>query len=149
MQHAFANIDWPGRFETLSKTPQIIIDGAHNPHAAHALVETWEKEFGSQKATLVFGAVEEKDVRLVLDILCQIAEVIHICPINSPRTLSADGMIAALPKNAPQHHSHSNLKSCLDSLSNHDKPILVAGSLFLIGEAKALFSNDSFQRSTQ
>lgn len=149
VQHAFNNLHWPGRFETLSKTPQIIIDGAHNPHAAHALVDTWKQEFGTQKATLVFGAVEEKDVSLVLNILCPIAEVIHICPIDSPRTLSIDGVIAALPENAPDYKTHVSLAACMDALSNHDKPILIAGSLFLIGEAKALFSDGEFQRSMQ
>ncbi len=148
VKYALSNISWPGRFETLSEHPQIIIDGAHNPHAANALVDTWKQQFGEQKATLVFGAVEEKDVAQVLEILCAISEEVHLTLLDSPRTLSTETAIAALPANTP-HTSHENLESTLKSLSDSKKPILIAGSLFLIGEAKALFGDGGFQRSTQ
>ena len=148
VKYALSNISWPGRFETLSEQPQIIIDGAHNPHAANALVDTWKQHFGEQKATLVFGAVEEKDVDQVLEILCSISEEVHLTPLDSPRTLSTEAAITALPANT-SHTSHENLESALKSLSDCKNPILIAGSLFLIGEAKALFGDGGFQRSTQ
>ena len=148
VKYALSNISWPGRFETLSEQPQIIIDGAHNPHAANALVETWKLQFGEQKATLVFGAVEEKDVAQVLEILCSISEDVHLTPLDSPRTLSTEATIVALPANT-SHTSHENLESALKSLSDSKNPILIAGSLFLIGEAKALFGDGGFQRSSQ
>ena len=148
VKYALSNISWPGRFETLSEQPQIIIDGAHNPHAANALVDTWKQHFGEQKATLVFGAVEEKDVDQVLEILCSISEEVHLTPLDSPRSLSTEAAITALPANT-SHTSHENLESALKSLSDCKNPILIAGSLFLIGEAKALFGDGGFQRSTQ
>ncbi|MEO1856409.1 MAG: folylpolyglutamate synthase/dihydrofolate synthase family protein [Rubritalea sp.] len=148
VKYALASIVWPGRFETLSEQPQIIIDGAHNPHAAHALVETWKEKFGTKKATLIFGAVEEKDVGMVLEILCSISDDIHLTPLDSPRSLTTESAAAALPKNtAPT--SHKNLESTLTSLREHTNPILIAGSLFLIGEAKALMGEGGFQRSSQ
>ena len=148
VKYALTNINWPGRFETLSEQPQIIIDGAHNPHAANALVDTWKQQFGEQKATLVFGAVEEKDVAQVLEILCSISEEVHLTPLDSPRTLSTEAAIAALPANTP-HSFHENLESTLKSLSDSTNPILITGSLFLIGEAKALLGGGGFQRSSQ
>lgn len=148
VKYALSNIQWPGRFETLSKQPHIIIDGAHNPHAAYALVDTWKQQFGGQKATLIFGAAEEKDVAQVLEILCSISDEVHLTPLDSPRTLSSEAAIKALPANTT-HTSHANLESALTSLSDCKNPILVAGSLFLIGEAKALFGEGGFQRSSQ
>lgn len=149
VQHALASVAWPGRFETLSETPHIIIDGAHNPHAARTLVSTWQEQFKSQKATLVFGAVEEKDVSTVLETLCQISCEIHLTPINSPRTLSTDALQNILPPTAPVPTTHTDLASCLQSLKEHSSPVLISGSLFLIGEAKALAEQSSFQRSSQ
>ncbi|MFT5882829.1 MAG: dihydrofolate synthase/folylpolyglutamate synthase [Crocinitomicaceae bacterium] len=149
VRHALANIQWPGRFETLSESPQIIIDGAHNPHAAHALIETWKEKFGEQKATLVFGAVEEKDVSAVLEILSSISSEIHLTPLDSPRSMSAAAVKELLTGNSPTPQLHANLESCLASLEEHDSPILIAGSLFLIGEAKALTGDGGFQRSSQ
>lgn len=149
VQYALSTVSWAGRFETVSQSPQIIIDGAHNPHAALALVETWKQKFGDQKATLVFGAVDDKDVSSVLEILSPICETIHITPIDSPRTLRVEDISSQLPESAPTHKTHQSLESCMTSLSDSSAPILVAGSLFLIGEAKALAEQSYFQRSTQ
>ncbi|MFC4991677.1 bifunctional folylpolyglutamate synthase/dihydrofolate synthase [Rubritalea tangerina] len=149
VKHALSSITWPGRFETISENPQIIIDGAHNPHAAAALVETWQREFPSQKATLIFGAVESKDIGGVLTQLCSISDSIHITPIDSPRSLSPEELAEALPTSAPQPTVHASLQECLAQLTTHPHPILIAGSLFLIGQAKAILSNHTFQQSSQ
>lgn len=149
VQHALATVQWPGRFETLSQQPHIIIDGAHNPHAAAALATTWKSQFPKQKATLIFSAVDDKDVSSVLQILCPIAEEIHFCPIDSPRTLDTDQLGSFLPADHPPVTTHASLQSCLSALANHQRPILIAGSLFLIGEAKALWERSAFRSSWQ
>lgn len=149
VQYALSNLSWAGRFETLSKSPHVIIDGAHNPHAADALVATWKQNFGDRKATLVFGAVDDKDVSNVLEILCEISDEIHLTPLDSPRTMNSESLEALLASSELPIHSHPNLESCLASLNQHPSSVLIAGSLFLIGEAKALAEQSSFQRSTQ
>ena len=60
-------VSWPGRFERISSQGiEVILDGAHNPHAGKVLRETWLAEIGERKGTLVFGAVESKDVTGIL-----------------------------------------------------------------------------------
>lgn len=154
VQYALANIKWPGRFETISNKPTIIIDGAHNPHAAQALLKTWQQTHPDQKAALIFGAVEEKDIANTLGPLAEIAEHIYLTEIDSPRTLTTETLAQALPKNAPPHTQHKTLTAALAQTKQTapNAPILIAGSLYLIGQAKALLQEDqteTYQPSTQ
>lgn len=148
VHYGLSKVRWPGRFETLSEKPLTIIDGAHNPHAAAALVATWQQQYGGRPANLIFGAVESKDIGGVLSELCQIAESIHLVPIDSPRSLTTEQLAEQLPPETSAIH-YASLEECLQQLDVLDNPRLIAGSLFLIGQAKALFQNDQYQSSSQ
>ncbi|MEJ6570769.1 MAG: folylpolyglutamate synthase/dihydrofolate synthase family protein [Akkermansiaceae bacterium] len=140
---ALSKVTWPGRFEKISTIHypfSIILDAAHNPHAAEAVVATWKEEFPDQKATIIFGAVEGKNTDKVLTILSTIADQIHFTPINSPRSLTAEDYESALSNNTP-HTIHSSLEKALESTT--DSHTLICGSIFLIGQAKALLSAQS------
>ena len=139
VRQALTSVSWPGRFECIENTP-IILDGAHNPHAAEALVETWKHEFPERKAHLIFGSVEDKDCNKVLDILATITEHIYLTAINSPRSLSTETLASSLPAHAPAHSCHEGLGDAIAAAGKSNCPILIAGSLFLIGQAKALLN---------
>ncbi|GAA5496585.1 dihydrofolate synthase/folylpolyglutamate synthase [Rubritalea halochordaticola] len=153
VQYAMSHTNWPGRFETVSDTPTIIIDGAHNPHAAAALLQTWEHQFGSKKPIMLFGAVESKDVTGALKLLCQLPSELHLVKVNTARGLPTETLLEALPKDCPPHTEHDSLQSALDvvipAAVESGTPILISGSLFLIGEAKSILQGGSFQASTQ
>lgn len=142
VRHALSTVTWPGRFERLPGS-HTILDASHNPHAAHALVETWQQQYPGQKCTLLFGAVEGKSTAEVLSIISPIAEHIHFTPVNSPRSLTAQELLEALPKDAPDHTAHKQLSDALRSTANTSLPRLITGSLFLIGQAKALLSDSA------
>ena len=72
----------PAAFEKINET--LILDAAHNPHAAEALVKTWQTEFPKKKADIIFGAVEDKSTDAVLSKLSEIAKEFHFVPVNFP-----------------------------------------------------------------
>ncbi|NWK56275.1 bifunctional folylpolyglutamate synthase/dihydrofolate synthase [Verrucomicrobiaceae bacterium N1E253] len=157
VRHALSTVTWPGRFERLEDHP-IILDATHNPHAAKALVSTWNEVYPNQKASLVFGAVEGKNTEEVLDIIAPIAKHIHLTPVNSPRSLSPEDLVQALPAGAPPHTLHESLDEAIKKLSpaphtgeerGVNDPILITGSLFLIGQAKAILAGESTRSSSQ
>lgn len=113
------------------------------------LAETWQEEFRGKKATLLFSAVAAKDVSGILALLSPLAEQIHICPVDTPRAVSPEELAAALPEGAPPHHCHASFDAALKAAMDSDCPLLIAGSLFLVGEAKAALQGGSFQSSTQ
>lgn len=145
VKSALNNVSWPGRFERIEGT-ELILDGAHNPHAATALVNTWKQEYPDQKANLIFGALEEKNTNKVLAILAEIAHHIHLVPIDSPRALSPAALAAALPENPPPHTIYKSLE---DALTTQRPLALITGSLFLVGQAHAYLSKTSTRPSAQ
>lgn len=129
--NALRVVEWPGRFQRV-EDGRIILDGAHNPHAARQLAQTWREEFGEEKATLILGAMADKDVAGVIAELAPIAAEIRCVRVNNPRSLSA----AELTKLA-QGTTYDSLAAALENLPA--ERVLITGSLFLIGEALTYF----------
>lgn len=151
VQYGLSTVRWPGRFERfdVSGKPPIILDGAHNPHASKMLAATWREQFGERKCTLVFSAVAAKDVAGILIDVAPLAAEIHICPVDTPRALSAEELSAELPAGAPPHHLHASFEEAYAAATQGTLPVLIAGSLFLVGEARAALLGKTFQSSTQ
>jgi len=148
--HGLSTVRWPGRFERLEHAgKEVILDGAHNPQGASVLAETWREEFRDRKASLVFSAVAAKDVRGILELIAPLASVIHICPVDTPRAVPAEELAAALPEASPPHVCHATFDAAFDAALKEDGPLLIAGSLFLVGEARARIQGGEFQSSTQ
>ena len=60
---------WPGRLEILSSEPMMILDGAHNPHAIKALVETLQERFADYHKEILFTCIKTKALEDMLDLL--------------------------------------------------------------------------------
>ena len=140
VQHSLAHVQWPGRFERIREN--LILDAAHNPHAAHALVQTFQTEFPDQKAGIIFGAVEDKESTEVLRILEPIASHFHFVPVNSPRGIPPGNHQTRVPFTL-----HDTVQSALDT--TNDSLTLITGSLFLLGEAKGIFVNQKTRPMSQ
>lgn len=142
---------WPGRFERIPESEisnsELVLDIAHNPAAAAALAANWKREFGDQKATLVFGVVASKDIPGILEALLPIVAQIHFVPVNSARTIDPEALLAHLPDDHPPVQTHQSLLSALDAPSS--SPLLVTGSAFLVGELKSLLEGSSHHASSQ
>lgn len=142
---------WPGRFQSLEDR-RVILDGAHNPEAAKALATTWKEEFGEEKAFLLFGAVESKDVVEVLRELTPILAGVFFVPVKSQRGVPTEKLRAALREAGPYQlygGSFETIAEALAEIPRDDHRILVAGSLFLIGETLGHYQNESFEVSLQ
>lgn len=150
VQYGLAHTEWPGRFEIHQHGEKtIVLDGAHNPHAAAVLCETWVAQFSHAQPVLVFSAVSSKDVSGVLALLAPMVQHIYFCPVNSPRALTLEQLRDALPAGACASAGCENFVAALEAAHTHDAPILIAGSLYLIGQARAQLKGGAFQPSTQ
>lgn len=150
VRHGLSHTQWPGRFEIIPSGEQtIILDGAHNPHAAKVLAETWHQQYPGKTATLIFSAVASKDVRGVLSLLAPLACRVLLCPVNSPRALSHAELLEAIPEGDLVVDTHDSFDSALAAAKQHHELILVAGSLYLVGQAHAQLLGNTFQPSAQ
>jgi dihydrofolate synthase/folylpolyglutamate synthase len=146
------NVRWPGRFQRLEKGA-IILDGAHNPAAARRLARTWSEEYGEHhRATVILGVLGDKDVEAICRALAPIAACFIPVPVQNPRSLSAEQLRPMIERvaegaailDAPDLASAIGLgraraRQCAE-------PILIAGSLFLVGEALALLTGEPAPR---
>ena len=155
IQHGLTRLSWPGRFEVFPAAAvpgavmPVVLDGAHNPHAAEVLAATWHSAFPGQQTAMVFSAVAAKDIAGILKLLTPLASNIFFCPVATPRAVSCDELAAALPPDAPPHHAFNGFPDAFSAALATGAPVLIAGSLFLVGEARAYLTNGRFQASTQ
>ena len=66
---ALEETSWPGRFEVVSRTPLMILDGAHNPHAVKALLATLEERFADYHKGILFTCIKTKALEDMLNLL--------------------------------------------------------------------------------
>mgnify|MGYP003584414334 CR=1 FL=1 len=130
-----ASVEWPGRFQRIGS--DLVIDGAHNPQAAEALVETWREVFGPKRARLIFGALRDKDASALLRRLREIADEVWLTTVANPRAVPS-GELRALAEDAGfVCVREAGVAQALAAARAAGGPALVAGSLFLAGEALA------------
>ena len=126
-----SSVCWPGRFQ---KVGNFIIDGAHNPPAARALVSSISA-FNLQPSTfnLICGFCGDKDVDEVLSILAPIVKKGYAVRTNNPRSLSAEETAAKMRTAGIDAIACDSLRDAIKQASLPSS--LVCGSLFLAGEA--------------
>ncbi len=150
IRQSLAATSWPGRFQCIGDG--LILDGAHNPDAAERLRQTWEAAFPGEKARLIFGAVKTKDVAGIFRALLPVIDSVTFVPVKSERRLSVAEMRAAFLESGgagiPTDES-SDLIAAVEASRRRDGKTLVAGSLFLVGEALGHFLGERFEVSLQ
>lgn len=143
------NIVWPGRFETTSTEPLTIIDGAHNPHAANILAQTWDEIYPDIQPVIIFGAVETKDLSGVLACLTKISDTIIFSPINSPRSIKFSDLDNIECLENITIYNQKDIIESLDFSKSLNRPILITGSLYLLGEYKSLIEEQKHYPTSQ
>lgn len=127
---------WPGglpREETI-----VLVDGAHNPGAAHA-VRKYLASAGWSGFDLITGALADKDWIQVQEAWSPLARRAWTVPLRNPRTLSADALAAHLEAEGTPAKALPSLREALHCAFDAGATrILIAGSLFLAGEALAV-----------
>ncbi|MDD2675858.1 MAG: bifunctional folylpolyglutamate synthase/dihydrofolate synthase [Methylacidiphilaceae bacterium] len=135
IRSGFRTVRWPGRFQVLQNDPLWILDGAHNPQAAEALVQTWAARFGKQPYHLVFSVLTDKDFVTVADILSRQASQVSLVRLSTERGLAPTRLTGCFPHFPCQ--VFDSWGEARRALAKDPGPILVTGSLFLVGEVLA------------
>lgn len=137
----------PGRFEVISESPRVILDGAHNPAAVIQLVNILKEEYSNYKLTFIFGAVKDKDTLSMISMLEPIAEKMIFVDFEFPRAASA----AYLEKQCSLDNkkSSNDLRNTFQSEINNlekNEALVITGSLYLLAEVKPII--DKYLKNT-
>jgi dihydrofolate synthase/folylpolyglutamate synthase len=158
---------WEGRLETVRRRPLVLLDGAHNVEGVTALV-SHIKEVVRRPVVLVFAAMKDKDLRAMTRILFPAASTIVLTRVPYKRSATPEELLAAAPRfkgrvllepdtrkavalallegkkgiESGRGERGREEGTCTSGTCPRPQrgpaPVVIAGSLFLIGEVKRL-----------
>ncbi len=136
------NARHPGRLEYAGK---YLFDGAHNIGGANALAD-YIREFETRPITLVFGAMNDKNVAEIMAVLAPLADRIIVTEPSNSRSLSYQELLEQMPAGISKERAFAtdNVKSAIDianEVTPDDGIMLVTGSLYLVGEVKSILKS--------
>jgi len=134
LARGFRNAHWPGRFETVSREPLVVLDGAHNPDGCAGLADTLA-EFDYNDLHLVFGAMTDKDHAGMAAALPEAATV-YACRPDLDRAERTDVLGEAFPGPVEEMGNVPDaVEAALDAADPSDA-VVVCGSLSVVAEAR-------------
>jgi dihydrofolate synthase / folylpolyglutamate synthase len=138
IEQGIARAEWPGRLERLSEKPEILIDGAHNPAGARALAAYLDRFYSERRVRMIYGAMRDKAVEEVCGILFPRAQQVIATAPAQPRALHPQAIRALVEH--PDLQIAETLPEALAMVRDaaDDEVIVITGSLYLVGEARAL-----------
>ncbi|NLL62077.1 MAG: bifunctional folylpolyglutamate synthase/dihydrofolate synthase [Candidatus Atribacteria bacterium] len=135
---------WPGRFEIIREKPLVILDGAHNPDGVTQFMKNLKRLIPDKNIIAVLGVFQDKDfTAIVKTIVTQINKVI-LTMADNPRATPTTVLMEEVSRYMDKKHiSETNsVAAAIDKalqIAREDEIIIITGSLYTVGEAKAYF----------
>jgi len=132
---------WPGRFQVIPAAdglPEYVFDAAHNPAGAWALRSTLSACYEDRPLTCVFGAMRDKAIREIAEVLFPLAERVIATRADNPRSATADEIRQAAARTSVDIEEVPDVASALDRATNLAGPggvVVITGSIYIVGEA--------------
>jgi dihydrofolate synthase/folylpolyglutamate synthase len=144
---AMAAVRLPGRLEVVARNPLCVLDGAHNPAGARASAAAVAETFaGVAGRILVVGLLQGREPTEMLAALgAGDARLVVACPPPSPRALPPEEVAAAAERlgvAADVADSVAEAVTLALGLAGPDELVLVSGSLYAVGAARAALTGD-------
>jgi dihydrofolate synthase/folylpolyglutamate synthase len=133
-------VRWPGRLERFSIGGRaVLLDGCHNAEGAASLAAFLADAGLAGRCPLVFGAMADKDVEGIAGLLFPAVLGVTLVTAPSPRAAAAEELARRVPAAPGGVSTGRDVTEALEALlaQSGGAPIIVAGSLFLVGEARA------------
>jgi dihydrofolate synthase/folylpolyglutamate synthase len=148
VEQGFGSASVPGRLEVVRRAPTVILDVAHNPHGASALVDAVSDSFTFSRLVGVVGVLDDKDAEGILAALEPLLAEVVITRSTSPRAIDPDDLahLAAEVFGDGRVHVEHSLPDALDRAVTAAEVegdlggvgVLVTGSVTVVGEARSL-----------
>lgn len=154
IEQGLGEVKAPARLELVRSAPSVVLDSAHNPHGAQALVLGLTESFDFEPTIAVVAMMRDKDSAGVLSILAEAVDHVVITQASgSPRALPVAELVQLAEEIWPAGRVHSALGvpealTTAISLADDFGPkagILITGSIVAVGEARSLLSAESDQ----
>jgi len=141
-----ATVELPGRFQIIPGQPTLILDVAHNPHAAATLAANLDQMGFSPRTHAVWGAMADKDLAGMAARLTEVIDAWYCCDLPTARAASASqladvvramaGQSTSLVRRQPEVSTHADPMAALHAalaVAGPTDRIVVFGSFFTVG----------------
>ncbi|HXM62873.1 MAG TPA: folylpolyglutamate synthase/dihydrofolate synthase family protein [Terriglobales bacterium] len=132
---------WPGRFQVMPAkggAPEYVFDVAHNPAGAWALRSALSASYEDRPLTFVFGAMRDKAIGEIAEILFPLAAHVVATRADNPRSATPEEIREAASRTATDIEDAIDVASALDragSLAGPQGVVVITGSIYIVGEA--------------
>jgi len=144
IEHGIRETHWPGRFHVVparDNAPEYVFDVAHNPAGAWALRSTLSTCYEDRQLTFVFGAMRDKAIAEMTEILFPLAERVIVTPADNPRSATAEDIRRAAARTSTEIEAAPDVASALERanvLVGTRGVVVITGSIYIVGEAMRL-----------
>ncbi|WP_194411492.1 bifunctional folylpolyglutamate synthase/dihydrofolate synthase [Microbacterium cremeum] len=140
----------PGRLQLVGANPTVVVDAAHNPHGAQALVTALRGSFDFDEWGVVLGILSDKDAGGIVSALAPIAAHVFATVPDSDRADSADALADLAEARGLPVTVHDALAEAADAArawaaASDRRAVVIAGSVVLAGEALVLSAADEWK----
>ncbi|MGD9211162.1 MAG: folylpolyglutamate synthase/dihydrofolate synthase family protein [Desulfobacteraceae bacterium] len=143
IQKGLSNNFWPGRLEKVLESPLVIFDGAHNLMAAKVLSDYLKNELKGISTTLVIGILDDKPYQTMLKTLVPSCQHIILTRPKINRALAPKKLLNVVNKIHSKAEIIDDVATAVQTAIERSQPsdaVCVAGSLYVVGEAKEAFA---------
>ncbi len=141
IERGIRETSWPGRFQVKPAergAPEYVFDVAHNPAGAWALRSTLSACYENRPLIFVFGAMRDKAIGQMAEILFPLALRVIATRADNPRSATPDEIQEAAAHTATDIEDAMDVASALDrarSLAGPQAVVVITGSIYIVGEA--------------
>ncbi len=131
---------WPGRFQVIAARegwPEMVIDVAHNPAGAWALRSALSQQYEDRPLIFVFGAMRDKSISEMSEILFSLAERVIATRPENPRAASPEEIRQAAVRTGVAIEAVEDVQHAMErarALARPGSVLVVTGSIYLVGE---------------
>jgi dihydrofolate synthase/folylpolyglutamate synthase len=132
---------WPGRFQVIpahDRWPEIVLDVAHNPAGAWALRSALSTCYDERPFTIIFGAMRDKAIAEIAEILFPMAERVIAARADNPRSATVEEIRQAAVRTSTEILEETSVATALSrgcELVGTGGLLVVTGSIYVVGEA--------------
>jgi len=141
VEQGVCNTSWPGRFQVLPPAagfPEIILDVAHNPAGAWALRSALSTFYEDRPLTFIFGAMRDKAIAEIAQILFPLAEHVIATRADNPRAASPHEIAELSAPTNTDIVEEESVAAALErarQLAGGKGVVVITGSIYIVGEA--------------
>ena len=149
MRAGLQKVRWSGRLEVMFERPTVILDGAHNPEGVQVLVDELSGIRQGRKVKLLFATMADKEWEIMVRALAKAVDEIVFTRVDMERSADPGQLAAKLNEPVPHRvldDSRVALRTLLDETRAEDV-IVVAGSLYLLGEVRPMLQELAMSRA--